>query len=143
MQWSRLKSLVESRFCDALRGRLELRSTRYRGTHDDEGRAWITFDKKEVFSACSLTGWAEEARVARKLQAANRCLDYTDPQQYSGYREAYERAGEIVQGRGIFTQFQFYDALNSYLNLSVEDALASPEAVIRALSMVDRRLGKR
>jgi hypothetical protein len=143
MQWSRLKALVESRLCDSLRGRLELHSTRYRGTHDDEGRAWITLDRKEIFSACSLTGWAEEARVARQLQAAGNCLDYRDPQQLPGYREACRQACEIVQRQGIHTQYQFYRALNDSLNLSVEDALASPNGLIRAFAIVDKRLGKR
>jgi hypothetical protein len=143
MRWSKLKALAESRFCDPLRGRLELRSTRYRGTHDQEGRAWITLDKEEVFSACTLTGWAAKARLAREIQTANNCRDFSDPEQYPGYRQAYEQAGAVVAEHGIFTQYQFYAALEEWLNHSLEEALVSPDPLVRAFALLDRRLGQR
>jgi hypothetical protein len=143
MQWSKLKARAESRFCDSLRGRLELHSTCYRGTHDGEGRAWLTFDKQELFSACTLIWRRREAMLARELQLAAGCTDYTDPAQLPGYRAAYQAANERLSRVGIHGQYQFYGALKEVLDLSIEDALVSTNDLVRAFALVDRRLGKR
>jgi len=42
-----------------------------------------------------------------------------------------------------FERLEFHDALEQYLSLSIEDALMSDNFLIRSLSMIDRRLGKR
>jgi hypothetical protein len=47
MQWSQMKKQVESFFAPSVAGRVELRSTSYRRSHDGEGRVWITLDGEE------------------------------------------------------------------------------------------------
>ena len=60
MKWSKRKKNVESFFADSVKGRIELRSTRYRGTHDEEGRGYITFDKEEIWNMCTLSFYSIE-----------------------------------------------------------------------------------
>jgi hypothetical protein len=50
---------------------------------------------------------------------------------------------EWLLDRAPFSRFDFIDALESYLNLSIEDAVSSANALIRAIAMLDRRVGKR
>jgi hypothetical protein len=44
---------------------------------------------------------------------------------------------------GEHDQWSLHDALASYLDLRVEQALVSPDPLHRALAMIDRRLGRR
>jgi hypothetical protein len=46
-------------------------------------------------------------------------------------------------GRNESRPQDFGDSLRTYLDLPVEDALKHSDALIRALAMVDRRVGKR
>jgi hypothetical protein len=52
MQWSKRKKRAESFFAESVQGRLELRSTHYRGTHDEEGRGYITLIRKK-YGVCA------------------------------------------------------------------------------------------
>lgn len=60
MQWSKRKKNVEGFFSDLVFGRIELRTTHYRGSHDEEGRGYITFDKTEIWSICTLSFYSIE-----------------------------------------------------------------------------------
>jgi hypothetical protein len=50
---------------------------------------------------------------------------------------------EWLLGREPFSRFDLTDALESYLSMSIEDALCSSNTIIRAIAMLDRRVGKR
>ncbi len=50
MQWSRLKKMIEDRWCNKLAGRVQIYMARY--TPDEEvGRMWLVLDKQQIFSA--------------------------------------------------------------------------------------------
>lgn len=133
MKWSKLKKNVEILFADSVKGRVELRSTRYRGTHDEEGRGYITFDKDEVFSACTLTFYSVEA----KLQSLILKGEDASP------NEVHSKARAELSSDGLFNQYGYYDALNEYCQSSIEQSLASENVLLRCLSMLDSRFGKR
>ncbi|MEM5594513.1 hypothetical protein AAHH67_27260 [Niallia circulans] len=44
---------------------------------------------------------------------------------------------------GIFAQYDFFDAVEEFLRLPIELALKSDNMVIKILSLIDRRVGKR
>lgn len=58
MQWSRLKARLEELFAERVRGRIQVHLTTYRRDRrsDDPlpGRAWITFDGNEMWSASNV-----------------------------------------------------------------------------------------
>jgi hypothetical protein len=143
MQWSQLKKRIESLFFDAVKGRMALRTTRYHKAHDQMGRGWITFDGREVISMCSFAAgnalWDEASRLRRQRG----CTDWRDPEQAVGYRAAYAEAEENVHAMGVFARPEFTEALFNYLNLSIEKILNSPDPIIRAIGMLDQRVGLR
>ena len=132
MQWSRLKSAVESRFAASLRRRVQLRVTSYRHAHDGEGRGWITLDREEIFDASTLRHYDTLTDLNSALQG-----------QGLGYKKAHQRARTQIEAEGIFTEWTFWEALEEYLDLSIEKALSSTNVLHRALAMIDRRLGQR
>jgi hypothetical protein len=81
--------------------------------------------------------------LAQQIQEINQATDFTAPQQREGYYLALHEAETIVQEKGIFSRYQFEAAVEEYLNLPIISAMASDNPIIRALSMFDRRLGKR
>ena len=44
---------------------------------------------------------------------------------------------------GIFEQIDFVHSLQQYLQMTIDDALRSPNPFIKGLAMIDRRIGKR
>ncbi|MEV5026906.1 SF0329 family protein [Paenibacillus sp. LPE1-1-1.1] len=109
MQWNKLKKQLDSRVSHSLKRRVVFHSTSYRGTHDQVGKAWITFDNEMIQDFCTIN------RENKRITLAT----------------------------GIHNQYEFYYAVEEYLGLSINEALASTNPIIRALSILDRRLGKR
>jgi len=124
MRWSKLKQLVEERFAPSVSGRVRLFVTRYKGEDDNAGRWAIRFDGREVEGLSDLSSrWRQE-----QLQAGGRSAD---------------EARAIRMSEGTHDLRQFYRSLEDYLNLSIEDALSSPDVLARSLALLDRRTGKR
>jgi hypothetical protein len=120
MQWSQLKKRIDERLAESVRGRIELRSTSYRHSHDEEGRGWIAIDQHEILNMATIIFDAE----------------------YWGSRDRESKAQELhAQNR--FAQWEWHRALFAYLNLSIQDILASENPLIRAIGMLDARVGKR
>jgi hypothetical protein len=133
MQWSRLKSKAEDFLASSLKGRVELRSTRYRKTHDQTGRGYITVDGKEVWNMCTLSFWeAEYPRINAIAQE----------------RQISAAAAQVVadaqlEQDGVLPQWRFYRDLERYCNSSIEASLKSESPLIKSLAILDARVGKR
>ncbi len=144
MRWSKLKQLVEDRMADSLQRRVEVHSTWYRRLgHDHLGRTWITIDKHEVVNMCDLRYWNQYAPLMSEIRAANNATDYRDPAQRAQYYAAYDQAEALMHQQGVYDRGDCNRLLASYLHLSVDDAFLSANVLIRALAMLDSRLGKR
>jgi hypothetical protein len=115
MRWSKLKQKVEAMFAEGIRGRVELRTTRYEKAHDRFGRSWITVDNREV------------ANMSNYLACGDSVAD--------GHPGRFEA--------GVFAGYDLPLAMREYLTLSIDDAIASPHPLIRALAVLDRRAGER
>src|SRR4051794_9644268 len=118
MKWSKLKQRVEDRFADGVRGRARIHITRYGpGVSGFMTRAWVTWDGREVVSfstpdfyhaAFAETGAWPDGLATRRLHA-----------------------------RGLYSRFDFTDALDDYLTLSIADAVRSENDLVRAIAMLD------
>jgi hypothetical protein len=115
MRWSKLKQQVEAMFADGVRGRVELRTTRYEKAHDRFGRSWITVDGREV------------ANMSNYLACGGSIAD--------GHPGRFDV--------GVFAGYDLPLAMRAYLTLSIDAAIASPNPLIRALAVLDRRAGGR
>lgn len=52
LSWSAMRQQLEQEFlCDSLKGRIQYFVTRYRKSHDQEGRVAIRLDGKEIFQS--------------------------------------------------------------------------------------------
>jgi hypothetical protein len=113
MQWSKLRSTVESRFAPALGRRVSLHQARYRYTREEVGRVWISVDGRD--SASFATGAAAR--------------DTGDE-------------GEL-RASGVYSDQDAIAELEAFLSMPVEEALAAPSPLLRALAVLDARVGKR
>ncbi|MGX9416164.1 SF0329 family protein [Vibrio sp. WJH972] len=133
MQWSKRKKKVEEFFCESVKGRVELRSTHYRGSQDEQGRGYITFDKTEIWSMCTLSFYSIEYERIEEIINQKGITPY----------EAQKITHEELASEGKFNQYTFYDSLDEYCNNSIEASMESDNLLIRCLAMLDSRLGKR
>lgn len=132
MQWSKLKQRIEERMADSLHGRVEVHSTWYRCLgHDRLGRTWITVDKQQVASMSDLPYYIDYRVLAEEIWVAKRLTDYRD------------EAKAVLHAQGNYSRHQSNNILERYLLMSVDDVLRSDDILIRSLSMLDRRVGKR
>jgi hypothetical protein len=67
-RWTKLKKQLESFICEKLKDRVDFIVAIYRQAHDQTGRIYITVDKKEVFSMCTITAEMEDYRRYKKLR---------------------------------------------------------------------------
>lgn len=132
MIWSKLKKRVESFFAPEAKGRIELRATRYHDV-DRTGRGYITIDGQEIINMAHYTFWKEERP---RIDAIAGSLNLS-PAEAQGIADAE------LHAEGIFSLDGFYSSLEQYLDSSIEDSLASSNVLIRALAMIDNRVGKR
>ena len=124
MQWSKLKARFRAFICDELRERIDIHVTSYRESHDGAGVIWVTLDgKKLVDFEHYRFEFAERVGYHRGLQGEQ--------------LEQWLTSQEIHGPRSIGT------AMREYLDMSIDEALASPHPIHRAFAMIDRRLGKR
>jgi len=144
MQWSKLKKHFETFLADAVKDRVQFYSTAY-GTGDSisKSRAWITWDKQEIANFSTAKWWQRREELAHQIRAINKTTNWRNPEHREGYYQAREEAYDIAEREGFFSRWDFNHALHSYLELSIEDATQSHDPIVRALSMFDRRLGKR
>lgn len=152
MQWSKTKSTLERFLCEKLRGRIELHATVYRKFHDSPSRVWITLDGQEILSASDVTYTVQHGKLYEQLKVQNQLkpMPYHDDWKamfHSPERQALVQASDVAENRlidqGIFKSYHLYAPLMQYSSLSIEDALNADNIIVRAYSMLDRRLGKR
>ncbi|WP_079504648.1 SF0329 family protein [Mesobacillus jeotgali] len=137
--WSKLKRRLDDLICDSLKGRVNFTITNYRRAHDQLGRAFITVDKKEVLNMCTITS---DIRINRKNRELHRLRELS----YEDYQVNYEIsviAHELVKQEGVYAQYDFYDAVEEFVNMPIDQALKSDDMVVKILALIDRRAGKR
>jgi hypothetical protein len=141
-RWSDLKKRIEALFAENVRGRVELRSTSYRKMHDQEKRAWITFDKREIINLCPCRHWIAYRTEGARLRATEPD-ELPDSPLYCLTQSQQQRISQYLREQSLFTPYDFHALLFDYLSYSIEDVLRSDHPLVRALGMLDRRMGKR
>ena len=120
MQWSQLRKRVEDLFADSVRGRIRLHETGYHGMHDETGRNWITVDGQEVVNMPQWYPWIMRDYIGKP----------DVPRGFADYASLFAKGG-------------LNHAMHVYLTLSIDDILNGDNVLVRAIGMLDRRLGKR
>ena len=126
VRWSKLKHTIEDRFADRVQGRAALHATRYGpGLSAAMARAWITWDGVELLNASTIE-WLQASRSLMQREQIG-----------------FQAARAQLQQAGHYSRDDVVGALEHYVTLSIGEAIVSPTMLIRALAMLDRRLGKR
>ena len=135
MKWSKLKSRVKDRVCPELRDRIDFHITRYRKATDNGIEAWITFDGNKIFGAGnyhrSVPGAVEWHR--RKKEG----MTVADAEMLR------MEIIDMLDRRELHDNEQLVGSMRAYLDMAVSDALKSDNPFIKALAIIDRRVGSR
>ena len=124
MQWSKLKSRVKALIAPDLRERIDFHLTSYRESHDGADKVWITVDGERVFDCKHYAHeWA------------------TFDAYHDGLRG--DQVKSALRDAAIHGPKDFGWAMRAYLDMPVNDALKSPDPIVQAFAIVDRRIGKR
>lgn len=135
MKWSKLKQTIEDKFADAVKGRVELFSTRYNKPNSSTGRGWITIDGEQIVNFSTM-----------KSGEIYRCVYHeatpTDCVTHPAVPDEQRTPGQLIE-EGEFSRFDLHNCCFEYLNLTVEQGLAHESPLINLLAVLDKRLGKR
>ncbi len=130
MQWSKLKVRVKSLMCDELQDVIDFHVTQYRKAHSWISESWITVNGERIFDCGSRTYyWAYWVECWRR-EDANEPKNFEDLVAALAEQEIHEPK-------------EMGSAMRAYLDLPIEEALSSKDPFIKALAIVDRRVGKR
>ncbi|MFF2878754.1 hypothetical protein ACFVR2_20785 [Gottfriedia sp. NPDC057991] len=139
-KWSKSKKRLMSLLCEPLRSRVDFQVINYRKAHDQLGRAVIIVDKVEVLSMCTIL--AERAEYKREHEIRNESNKFNNID-VTENRTIQDQAHSIIKKEGIYGQYDFFFALEEYLNSPIEVLLKSSDILIKILCLLDRRIGKR
>jgi hypothetical protein len=121
MQWSKLKARFKALICPELSDRIDFHLTSYRRSHDGADKVWVTVDGHRVFDCKHYRYEAAEANA------------------YSiGLRN--QELKTRLRDQEIHSPAEFGSAIKLYPSLSIDEALASDNPIIKAF---DRRFGKK
>jgi hypothetical protein len=129
-RWSKLRTRLRQLMAASVERHLDVHVTLYRYTKEEDGRVWFTWDRVEVARFDDGTFWW-------------RVLPLTDELRALGADDAWERAIETANAEANTDVSRFYESALRYLDLPIEDSLASSDFVVRGFAMLDRRVGKR
>jgi hypothetical protein len=138
MKWSKLQANIEARFAPALGKRLRLHQARYRNTREEAGRIWFEVDGKEVASFATYPAYQRRVELTGELMDVNNSWGTS-----AAFHQADKDAQELLRKRGEQSDYAAEAELESFLSLSIDDALDSPSPLLRALAIADKRVGKR
>ena len=135
MKWSKLKQMVEERFADSVKGRVEIFSTRYTKPNSRDGRGWITIDKIQLVNFATPKSWQNFDAYYHEGTMTN-CV--THP----AIENEDRTEGNLIED-GEFSRFDLHECCWEFLDLTIEEALSHKSPLINSLAVLDKRLGKR
>jgi hypothetical protein len=143
MPWSRLQTPVQDLFAPSLRGRVALHQARYRRTREEVGRVWVEVDGREIASFDTTSYIRRRDELGKQLFEIRRAESGGRAPGSAAHLETDRQAREILHRAGESDDYGALIDLEAYLSLPIDDALTSPSPLVRALAVIDRRVGKR
>ena len=152
MKWTKLKKLAEDRLCDSLKGRVAYQLVVHRKSHDQTRTFRVTLDRHEIFRASDIP-FSMAANTRGIELTAERQIDplawvdnvgqlWQSPE-LTRLHAAYDDAELEVKEQGLFPAWEMVPLLYEFLQLPIEQALAHEHPFIRAISLLDRWIGRR
>jgi hypothetical protein len=129
MAWSKLKTRWRELLAPAVARRVDAHMAGYRRAYEQRGRAWLTVDGKIVASFCEFA-----------FENAWRKAGWRDNPGGSPWTSSAEYE---IRAAGFNNKLDLLHAMSTCIGSSVHKSIESSDPVVRALTMLDRRLGKR
>lgn len=152
MQWSKLKVNAERLLCESLKGRVHYQMVVHRKSHDQTGTFRMTMDGVEIFSASDIpytiavNTRESELINERALKPIQWSVDWQEmwaSNERILLHEAHDDAEAEVESNEQFHSSEIRHLLFDYLNLPFEEAVVHKHPFVKAISLFDRRFGKR
>jgi hypothetical protein len=143
MPWTQLRSSLNEFVAHGLKGRLAIHQARYRYTREEVGRVWVTLDGQELISFDTSRYVARRAQLAHDMRSGIGPFALSATSDYAEYHAADAAACAALREAGEYDDYSALVDLEAYLSLPIGEALVSPSPLIRALAVIDRRVGKR
>jgi hypothetical protein len=125
MKWSQIRKRLKVFLADCVSDRVTFGTTSYRKSHDQIGRGWIAIDGIQILNMPSLDFEIEAYGRRRNPEAT------------------YEEMSKEVHELNLFSQWDLQKSLYQCINLPIDEILTSENPLVRAVGMLDARLGKR
>jgi hypothetical protein len=132
MQWSKLRSHLLELIAPGIRERVDFHLTYYRGFGSSGTEFWITIDQQKV-----LSGGYGRANIAGHVTSRR-----TGFRQYGDGPEQ-KKLDDILQRREIHDPRDITSSIRTYFDLDPQIALTSSDPILKALAIIDKRIGKR
>lgn len=134
-KWGSIRNKLENEYlAHSLRGHIQYVAVSYSKSHDHEGRFAVRYDGKEIFKSDGFKWrWEYFENYYSNLEK-NKDMSHNEL-----WKTSYN---ETIKD-GAFDQHCFYKAFEEFDNQSIEKSLNSENAIVRMLSLLDRRTGKR
>ncbi len=125
--------MLNERLCPELRGRVSYFLTRYHDVHNVYGRAAVRLDGKELVCFSWIEQYYQERAIAEAL-----CQ-----QPESEYEQVRQALKSEWNKNCTYCEMDFLDAVLRFRSMTIQEALRSDNAIVRALAILDRRVGSR
>lgn len=131
--WSGLSKWLSGCLCAEFQGRITYFLTRYHKVHNAYGRAAIALDGQELQSF----EWIEMCRKEAAVNAAwHQDKSRSDLELYDSMKPQWD-------ANCTYDEMDFLHSVLEFRSLSIQDALASEDYIIKILAILDKRVGKR
>jgi hypothetical protein len=140
MMWSKIRSELKELLVPELRDRVDVHCTHYRHATDNYGEAWITVDKQKVDGG-GYFHWHGISPTRDMLIRQAPALFDSHPE----YAKANSEDPDVwlMQHKGAFETYHIIGSLKVYLSTPYSECYGATNPIVRAFSLVDRRLGRR
>jgi len=132
MQWSKLKSRVMTFVDPGVRARLDFHLTTYRKLSELASEFVVTVVGHKIF-ATSATRYNIETYITTRWTGMLSHGDGPDPR----------TVDETLIKRNVLNPPDITSSIRTYLDLDPKLALHSSDPILKALAMIDKRIGKR
>lgn len=132
MQWSKLRAHLLGFVDPVLRKRVDFHLIKYRKLSELANEFLVTVDGEKVFSATTTRYAHAQYGVTRRTGM----LAYGDGPEP-------KKVDDLISKREIHNPSDITSSIRTYFDLDPRVALASSDPILKALAIIDRRIGRR
>ncbi len=131
--WGSLKARLERHLADSLKGKITYFYTSYHKVHNVYGRASIRLNGQELICF----SW-----INTRYQDIDIGVEYKKDKSIT-YEALVDKLREKWNANNVLSEYDFLAAVQKFFKLTIKEAQASDDNIIKILAVLDKRTGKR